>query len=83
MGLFGTPIPDVRGDMNVGFTPFWDTFLPAYTKKSVILGPKKEKRDYLANLFMAKPDYEEPHKKLFYSAFWGAKFGLCSFICYP
>ena len=66
-------IPDVRIDANAG--PF-DIFLPEYTKKSVILGPKKEERDFLTNMFMAKPDYDDCHKKVYYASFLGAKFGL-------
>ena len=63
--------PDLRPDGNA-------IFLPDYCKKDYIQNGEKPKRDYLANLFMAKPDYEDVHKKLFYATYAGAK--LCMYM---
>lgn len=49
---------------------------PANLYKSNILNPDKPKRDFLFNLYFSKPDYEDPHKKFYYSAVLGAKIGL-------
>lgn len=71
--LFETlELPDLRIADKAG--PF-DIFLPWYTRKSQIVNPQKVERDWLTNKFMAKPDYEDPHKKVFYATFAGMKVG--------
>jgi len=61
-------IPDLRFDESFFFQP-------KRVRKSEILGEKKEKPDFLINLYFSKPDYMECHRKVFYSAYFGAKFG--------
>lgn len=43
--------------------------------KQEILNPKKP-RDYMINLFFAKPDYEEPIRKVYYSTYTAVKLSI-------
>lgn len=57
------------------FRIFLESAIPSpHTYKKNILHPKPP-RDFLINLYFSKPDYADPHKKVFYSTFLGAKAG--------
>ena len=65
---------DYKWDFRVDTYSIYVRFFQRDLSKDNILHPK-EPRDYLLNLFFAKPDYEEVHKKIYYASFLGAKIG--------
>lgn len=80
--IFGkTGIPDLRFDTYNN--PISEIFAPEWTRKSFIKkqlsgeNPYEEYDNpkYLCNMYMEKPDWDEPHKKMFYSAIAGLNLG--------
>lgn len=68
-------IPDIRIPFDYLGIPWLS---PRYVRKSYILNPEEyeKQRDWLINLYFAKPDYEAPQEKFYYSTLLGSKIGI-------